>query len=125
VVQEAFVRAFRQLSSFRRGSPFRPWLLRIVANQTHNATRSRSRRAELALRAAGPEPATGPEDAAIDADRRERLLAAVRVLPWREQQPVICRFFLQLSEAETAQVLGWPIGTVKSRATPRTDRSRN
>ncbi len=40
VVQEAFVKAYRHLKSFRRDSAFRPWLLRIVANETHNATRS-------------------------------------------------------------------------------------
>lgn len=53
VVQEAFVKAFRHLPGFRRDAPFRPWLLRIVANETHNLTRSRGRRSDLALRLAG------------------------------------------------------------------------
>jgi DNA-directed RNA polymerase specialized sigma24 family protein len=46
-VQEAFVKAFRHLSRFRVGEPFGPWLLRIVANETRNLTRSRRRRAAL------------------------------------------------------------------------------
>src|SRR5215467_3452885 len=50
VVQEAFVKAFRHLSRFRTGETFAPWLLRIVANETRNLTRSRRRRAALALR---------------------------------------------------------------------------
>ncbi len=54
VVQEAFVKAFRHLSRFRAGEPFGPWLLRIVANETRNLTRSRRRRAALTLRLAGP-----------------------------------------------------------------------
>jgi RNA polymerase sigma-70 factor (ECF subfamily) len=118
VVQEAFVKAYRHLASFRREAPFRPWLLRIVANETHNLTRSRGRRAELSLRLGSqPEPPPGedPESAAIAADRHTRLLHAVTALPERERQAVVCRYFLQLSEAETAEVLGWPLGTVKSR----------
>ncbi|MEU6720920.1 RNA polymerase sigma factor [Nonomuraea sp. NPDC046802] len=118
VVQEAFVKAFRHLASFRRDAPFRPWLLRIVANETHNLTRSRGRRSELVLRlgsaASDGRAPDDPERAALAGDRRSRLLAAVRRLPERERQAVICRYFLQLSEAETAQVLDWPVGTVKS-----------
>ncbi|MFI6320859.1 RNA polymerase sigma factor [Nonomuraea sp. NPDC050556] len=118
VVQEAFVKAYRHLSSFRRDSPFRPWLLRIVANETHNLTRSRGRRSELALKLGATAELTAPDDpegTAVATDRRARLLEAVRKLPDREREAVICRYFLQLSEAETAQVLDWPIGSVKSR----------
>ncbi|MBB5075160.1 RNA polymerase sigma factor [Nonomuraea endophytica] len=117
VVQEAFVKAYRHLASFRRDAPFRPWLLRIVANETHNLTRSRGRRTELALRASMSADAAAPDDpegTAVATDRRARLLEAVRRLPDRERQAVVCRYFLQLSEAETAQVLDWPLGTVKS-----------
>ncbi|MEU6777686.1 RNA polymerase sigma factor [Nonomuraea angiospora] len=117
VVQEAFVKAFRHLPGFRRDSPFRPWLLRIVANETHNLTRSRGRRSELALRLTATAPVVAPDDpegTAVAGDRRSRLLEAVRRLPERERQAVVCRYFLQLTEAETAQVLDWPVGTVKS-----------
>ncbi|HEX4812185.1 MAG TPA: RNA polymerase sigma factor [Nonomuraea sp.] len=117
VVQEAFVKAFRHLPAFRRDAPFRPWLLRIVANETHNLTRSRGRRAELALRLgaiADPRAPDDPEGSAVATDRRARLLAAVRGLPERERRAVVCRYFLQLTEAETAEVLDCPVGTVKS-----------
>ncbi|MFF3440937.1 RNA polymerase sigma factor [Streptosporangium sp. NPDC002721] len=117
VVQEAFVKAHRHLASFRRDAHFRPWLLRIVANETHNLTRSRGRRDKLAARLTEfvPAPGEGPEEAAVATDRRARLLDAVRTLPEREREAVVCRYFLQLSEAETAQVLDLPVGTVKSR----------
>ncbi|MGW4296977.1 RNA polymerase sigma factor, partial [Micromonospora chersina] len=52
VIQEAFVKAFRNLSRYRGESSFRSWLLAIVANETRNLHRSRSRRDGLALRAA-------------------------------------------------------------------------
>jgi RNA polymerase sigma-70 factor (ECF subfamily) len=117
VVQEAFVKAFRHLRSFRRDSPFRPWLLRIVANETHNLTRGRGRRAELTARLSATAETAAPDDpagTAVATDRRARLHEAVRGLPERERQAVVCRYFLQLSEAETAQVLNCPLGTVKS-----------
>ena len=119
VVQEAFVKAFRHLSRFRVGESFGPWLLRIVANETRNLTRSRRRRAALALRLGAAEPggaaAGGPVDEVLAAERRARLLAAVNTLPDNERQVLVCRYFLELSEAETAQVLAWPLGSVKSR----------
>jgi RNA polymerase sigma-70 factor (ECF subfamily) len=65
--QDAFVKAYRALGRFREGSPFRPWLLRIVANEARNRRRSAGRRSGLALRAAavvsggaGPSPETPP-----------------------------------------------------------------
>jgi len=117
VVQEAFVKAFRHLSRFRAGEPFGPWLLRIVANETRNLTRSRRRRAALTLRLAGPDitPPDGPVDEVLAGERRAGLMAAVNALPERERQVLVCRYFLDLSEAETAQVLACPLGSVKSR----------
>src|ERR1700730_1827403 len=128
VVQEAFVKAFRHLSRFRVGEPFGPWLLRIVSNETRNLTRSRRRRAALALRLCTAESdgmaADGPVDEVLGADRRARLVAGVKTLPDRERQVLVCRAFLDLSGAETAQVLEWPIGSVKSRTSRALNRLR-
>ena len=128
VVQEAFVKAFRHLPGFRAGEPFGPWLLRIVANETKNLTRSRRRRAALALRLGTAESAEaaadGPVDEVLAAERRARLVAAVNALPERERQVLVCRYFLDLSEAETAQVLTWPLGSVKSRTSRALTRLR-
>ena len=125
VVQEAFVKAFRHLSRFRVGEPFGPWLLRIVANETRNLTRSRRRRAALALRL-GTEGVTagGPVDEVLAAERRAGLVAAVNALPDRERQVLVCRYLLDLSEAETAQVLACPLGSVKSRTSRGLNRLR-
>src|SRR5262245_37882855 len=80
--QDAFVKAHRALGRFRRGEPFRPWLLTIVANEARNRRRARGRRAGLALRVAAEPEAGGedPEAAALATERRERLLAAVEGL---------------------------------------------
>jgi RNA polymerase sigma-70 factor (ECF subfamily) len=128
VVQEAFVKAFRHLSRFRAEERFGPWLLRIVANETRNLTRSRRRREALALRVGTAEPggpaASGPVDEVLAAERRAGLVAAVNALPDRERQVLVCRYFLELSEAETAQVLAWPLGSVKSRTSRALSRLR-
>ena len=122
IVQEAFVKAFRGLGRFRRDAPFRPWLLRIVANETLNAHRSARRRAGAELRLAAGAAAENlaevvetPETAALRAERRGLLLDAVRALPPNQRLVVTCRYFLDLGEEETATVLGWPRGSVKSR----------
>jgi RNA polymerase sigma factor (sigma-70 family) len=47
--------------------------------------------------------------------RRDALLDAIRHLDERDREVIVCRYLLDLSEAETAQTLGWPLGTVKSR----------
>ena len=126
-VQEAFVKAFRYLSRFRAGEPFGPWLLRIVANETRNLNRSRRRRAALALRLPSAESAAaagGPADEVLAAERRAHLVAAVNALPDRERQVLVCRYFLDLSVTETAKVLAWPLGSVKSRTSRALNRLR-
>jgi RNA polymerase sigma-70 factor (ECF subfamily) len=117
--QDAFVKAWTALPRFRAGAPFKPWLLRIVANEARNRRRSTGRRAELALRAAAAEPpgdaAPSPEAAALEQERRRELLVLVSSLDERDQEVIACRYFLELSERETAEVLGVREGTVKSR----------
>jgi RNA polymerase sigma factor (sigma-70 family) len=117
--QDGFVKAYRALGRFRAGSPFRPWLLQIVANEARNRRRSSGRRAVLALRAASEESSGGaapsPEGVLLAGEDRERLLAAVNDLRDEERLVIACRFFLELSEEETAAALDIRPGTVKSR----------
>jgi RNA polymerase sigma factor (sigma-70 family) len=126
--QDGFVKAFRALGRFRRGAPFRPWLLRIVANEARNRRRAAGRREQLVLRAAAESRPGGaappPEAALVDAERHDELLAAVNGLREEERLVVACRYFLDLSEAETAAALGLRPGTVKSRLSRALERLR-
>jgi len=119
VVQDAFVKAYRARGRFRSGAPFRPWLLAIVANEARNRRRSSARRARLPLELAEERPSGGaapsPEVALLAREERAELLAAVDRLGEEQRAAVACRYFLGLSEAETAAVLGCRPGTVKSR----------
>jgi RNA polymerase sigma factor (sigma-70 family) len=125
--QDAFVKAFRSLWRFRPGAPFKPWLLRIVANEARNRRRAAGRRAALALRATqepSGEAAPSPEAALLDGERRDELLAALNRLAEHDREALACRYFLDLSEAETAAALGIRQGTVKSRLSRALDRLR-
>jgi RNA polymerase sigma-70 factor (ECF subfamily) len=119
VVQDAFVKAYRARGRFRSGAPFRPWLLAIVANEARNRRRATGRRARLALQLAEERPSGGaapsPEVALLAREQRAELLAAVDRLGEEQRAAIACRYFLGLSEAETAAVLGCRPGTVKSR----------
>ena len=119
VVQEAFVKAYRSLSTFRDGAEFRPWLLRIVLNESRNLHRGTSRRSDRELRVVREESrlvtVSDPAEVAVGAERREALRAAIRSLPEELREVVTCRYLLELSESETAEVLRIRNGTVKSR----------
>ena len=127
-VQDAFVKAYRALGRFRRGAPLRPWLLRIVANEAKNRRRAAGRREALALRAAAQDrpgdAVPSPEAALLRVEERARLLAAVERLPDEHRDAIACRYFLELSEEETATALGIRRGTVKSRLSRGLERLR-
>ncbi|GGV03317.1 RNA polymerase sigma factor [Streptomyces spectabilis] len=122
VVQQSFFKAYCALGRFRDGSAFKPWLLSIVANETRNTVRSAARRRSVTVREAAltePEPlipeSANPAVAALDRERRAALLSALDRLGEHHRLVVTYRYLLDMDEEETAQALGWPRGTVKSR----------
>ena len=117
--QEAFVKAYGAMDRFREGSPFRPWLLKIVGNAARNRRRSGGRRRHLELRVASMIPAAeaapSAEAEVLAVERRSLLVAAIDGLPPDDRLVISARYFLDLSEAEIAELAGIPRGTVKSR----------
>lgn len=129
VTQEAFVKAHRHLNRFSSGRAFQPWLLSIVRNEARNRRRGSGRRRALDLRVAN-DPVSGgaapsPETAVVADEQRRLLLTAVETLPERFRMVLACRYLLGLSERDTAQMLGIPPGTVKSRAARGLERLRS
>jgi len=100
-------------------TPFRPWILQIVANEARNRRAARGRHPTLALSAVedrpADEPARSPEAAALAVERDTALLDALNALSPEDRLVISCRYVLDLSEAETAAAIGIPRGTVKSR----------
>lgn len=116
--QDGFLKAYRTLGRFHEGAPFRPWLLRIVANEARNRKVAAQRRERLALRALegrAPDDAAPAEVEAIASSERAELIAAISRLDGRDQLVIGARFFLELTEVEAAAALGIRPGTVKSR----------
>ncbi len=123
--QEAFLRAFRGLKSFRRGASFFTWLYRIAANCAITGVRSRARRAkvETALvspqEGANPDPpdreAETPPEAAAREERVNLVREAVASLSPEHRTVVVLRDMEGLSYEEIAGVLGDTLSAVKSR----------
>jgi RNA polymerase sigma factor (sigma-70 family) len=126
--QEGFLRAYRALDRFREGSPFRPWLLTIVANEARDRRAASARVERLTVREVEerrPDDAVpSPEAALLDSERRAELVAALERLRETDRLVISCRYLLELSESETAAVLGWRRGTVKSRLARALERLR-
>lgn len=113
--QDAFVKAFHALNRFKAGS-MRPWLLKIVMNESRNRLKSRRRREVAAERAAAqPAPVSSIDDTIINREQAQLLRQAVDALRDQERTLIYLRFFLMLSEHELAEYFGCRPGTVKSR----------
>jgi RNA polymerase sigma-70 factor (ECF subfamily) len=105
-VDEAMVRAYERWRKVSGMTNPEGWVFRVAMNW---AT-SRLRRRKLLLRSAEPISVSEIPDVAD-----LRVVEAVRRLPPRQRDVVVARFILDMSEADTAQALGIPRGTVKSR----------
>ena len=126
--QEGFVKAYYALDRFRAGAPFRPWLLRIVANEAINRRKAAGRRPTVDLSVAPDPPsddtALSPEGAVLAAERRDLVVGALRRVRDEDRLVIAYRYFFDLSEAEMADALGVARGTVKSRLSRALSRLR-
>lgn len=113
VAQEAFFKAYRSLRTFKPGAKFSTWIFAIAYHACCDRLNRRRRYSneELPERA---DPSAGPEAEAIAGDESRRLRAAISELP-EKYRAVITLYHLQGQQyEEIAQVLGIPIGTVKT-----------
>jgi RNA polymerase sigma-70 factor (ECF subfamily) len=118
--QEAWIRAWRNIESFRGDSAFSTWLYRITVNTCLSARRKESRRKEREYSGAElpflPEPPGGdadPEAAALSAHQREELMAALEHVRTEHRAALVLRHMEGLSYSEIAQILDVPDGTAK------------
>ena len=124
VTQEAFVRAWQALPSFRGQSAFYTWLFRIVVNVASDRARQRAARGRAFGTERVPEeewersmsdPGPAPDDEARRAEERERITRALAALPEHHRTIIMLSDLEGLSYREIADVLGIPMGTVMSR----------
>jgi len=111
-VQQALVRAWRDLPRLREPQRFSAWLRRLVVNSCYDeARRERRHDHEAFERVAAPLAS----DHAPNVAERERVDHAFCRLPVEQRAVLVLHHYLQLTHPEIADSLGIPIGTVKSR----------
>jgi RNA polymerase sigma-70 factor, ECF subfamily len=127
VVQEVFLKVFRNIGNFRGQSTLKTWIYRITVNEAHNARRwfFRHRRREVELdnnpdetrnwKETVPDRGRSPFDVAFDREQHVMLEAALERINPIFREAVVLRDITDLSYEEIADVLGVSLGTVKSR----------
>ncbi len=135
VVQETFLRLYRQIQRFDETRPFGPYLMRSVVHAALNRAQSNAR-----LRPIEPDATPDfeqwltempdPESLVQAAELRNEVLQALKRLPARQRAAIVQRYYLQMSEQEMAENLQAAPGTIKwllnaARARLRTLLERN
>jgi len=115
VVQDAFLKAFRALKTFRGDASFRTWLLTITANEARGALRRSGRRRETALDDAGPvrSEEVSPAEAAVTTEESARARKMLEELPEKQRMSVSLRIDEGLSFREIGEVIGSSEGAAR------------
>ena len=126
VAQESFFKAYKSIDSFREESAFYTWLYRITANTAINYLSSKKRKSELleadvsnregeSIDIFDIPGGESPEDILNANSLREDIFKNMSNLPEEIRTAVTLREFEGLSYEEIAEILGCPLGTVRSR----------
>jgi RNA polymerase sigma-70 factor (ECF subfamily) len=130
VFQNTFLQLFTKIGQYESGRPVRPWLYTIATHQAIDALRRANRHQVLSLDHAREESpggdlrglmdllenrGPGPVDLAQGEELRDRVRASVDRLPDSLRQVVILAYYQGLKYREIAEIVGIPVGTVKSR----------
>lgn len=125
IAQEAFIKAYRALPSFRGDSAFYTWLYRIAANTAKNVlSSSRRKLVDYDLDLQDPEDYAAqvllkdgdtPEGMLLTEEIRQTVTEAMSALPDDLREAITLRELEGLSYEEIAEVMECPVGTVRSR----------
>jgi RNA polymerase sigma-70 factor, ECF subfamily len=116
LAQEVFIAAYRALPGFRGDSAFSTWLYRITVHVcSHHLRRRRLDTTDLDEQQPSWERDHDPERSAMSSELQTRVREAIEQLPYKLRLVVVLRDLQGLSYEEIAQVVGCPIGTVRSR----------
>ena len=125
VAQEAFIKAYRALPTFRGESAFYTWLYRIAVNTAKNYLTSQGRRppssdveADEAESYGGGEAlqeVSTPENLALTDEIKRTVFSAIEALPEDLRTAITLRELEGLSYEEIAEIMDCPVGTVRSR----------
>lgn len=125
MTQEAFIKAYGSLSSFRGDSKFSVWIYRIATNVCLDFLRSKSRKQQVSLTVSDdddedaqldiPDPSSAPEQQLIKKISMQSVEEGLKTLPDKQRQILVMRELGGMSYAEIGKALSLEEGTVKSR----------
>jgi RNA polymerase sigma-70 factor (ECF subfamily) len=130
VFQNTFLQLYTKIAQYTEGRPVRPWLYTIATNQAIDALRRQNRHPAVSLDQYREVTADGEVHGLVELleaqtpaasermegeELRERVRAGVNGLPDFLRQVVILAYYQGLKYREVADILGIPVGTVKSR----------
>jgi RNA polymerase sigma-70 factor (ECF subfamily) len=129
VFQNTFLQLYTKINTYEPGRRVRPWLYTIAKNQAIDAMRRGGRHPTVSLDQSAEsdegdvqtllalveDRQQGPGDVALDEERKQLIRASVDRLPDFLKQVVILAYYQGLKYREIADILGIPVGTVKSR----------
>lgn len=124
MTQEAFIKAYGSLSSFRGDSKFSVWIYRITTNVCLDFLRSKSRKQQVSLTVSDddedaqldiPDPSSDPEQQLMQKMSMQSVEEGLKTLPDKQRQILVMRELGGMSYAEIGKALSLEEGTVKSR----------
>ena len=124
ISQEAFIKAYKAIDSFREESAFYTWLYRITANTAKNYLVSKGRRRESSISELSTLESEeqfviashdSPDEILLAQELRNTLFNAVSSLPEDTRTALSLREFEGLNYEEIAKIMNCPVGTVRSR----------
>jgi len=114
VVQDAFLGLYRHWDRLADHANALTYVRSAVLNRCRNALRKRGHRDRHDRHDAGPFASESAEAIALIGEEHQQVLVGIRALPDRQREALVLRFYLDLSEEETARAMGVSRGTVKS-----------
>jgi len=117
VVQETFIKAYKNLTGFRGDSSIYTWLYRIAVNTAHNHLRRASRRTEVDFEEVAPiieARGQNPAESTANAELGVAIDGAIQNLPPRQREVFMLHYFERMTHREIAEVLGVTEGAVKA-----------
>jgi RNA polymerase sigma-70 factor, ECF subfamily len=116
VVQETFIRAFRQAGALKEAAAFKGWLYKITLNLSRDTLARRGKRVEVLTENLNPltEPSPSAEEAYLALEKCRELKTALLGIPLHYREVILLYYYRDFSIKEISMITGRPEGTVKS-----------
>ncbi len=111
--QDTFIKAYKNISKFKKGKPIKPWIYKIATNTCYDIIKKDSRVSRLDIEIKSENDA--PIERIIKKEQVKNLLLALKKLPDKYKTPITGFYFDRLSYKELADNLNLPINTLKTR----------